>query len=327
MNGTFRPTATWQILELRANLLKRVRAFFDERGFLEVETPLLSADTVVDLHLDPIPLTLAYDPVQPTVGRSMFLQTSPEFCMKRLLAAEGRPIYQICKAFRLGESGAQHNPEFTMVEWYRPGDDDRAGRKLLDELCQTVLESKPSEQLTYRDAFLNHMGVNPHTAVADELATAAKRQSAAFSGFRSDDKDSWLDAILVECIQPELGQSQPTILYDYPASQSALAQTRLNESGEEVAARFELFIAGVELANGYHELRDADVLRQRMRETNQRRMALGKPKLPEDNRLLAAMEAGLPECSGCALGFDRLVMVAAGATTIAEVLAFPSDRA
>ncbi|MDA7979691.1 MAG: EF-P lysine aminoacylase EpmA [Pirellulales bacterium] len=326
MSDSFQPTATWKVLKRRAELLQCVREFFVDLDFLEVETPLLSADTVVDRHLDPVPVTLAMDSARPNSGRRMWLQTSPEFCMKRMLAVHQRPIFQVCKAFRLGESGPLHNPEFTMVEWYRPGDDDVAGRELLSALCQRVLGCAPAEEVSYRDAFLRFFSVDPHEAHIEQLAGIA-RDIPALRDFVAADRDAWLDALFVERIQPRLGEDRPSILYDYPASQAALARTNTCANGREVALRFELFVNGIELANGYDELLDANVLRERMRMTNAQRVADGKPKLPDDNKLLSALESGLPSCSGCALGFDRLVMVATGAKRIEEVIPFPLPRA
>jgi len=305
-----------------------VRRFFDERGFLEVETPLLSHDTVVDRHLDPIPVTLFADPRQPQVGQQLWLQTSPEFAMKRLLAAGvGRgsldpaltSIYQIAKAFRGGaESGPRHNPEFTIVEWYRVGDDYGAGMRLLSELAEAVLGHGLAERLTYREAFQRFAGVDPF---GDNLQT-----ECAASLPRGADRDLQLDYLLTSLVEPHLGRERPTILYDYPPSQAALARVR--EDNPPVAERFELYVHGVELANGYHELVNADLLRKRNKLNNACRSQIDeKYALPTDSRLLAAMDYGLPACSGCALGFDRLVMVATGAKTIQEVLPFPIDRA
>lgn len=292
------------MLRRRAELLQNVRAFFDQRGFWEVETPVLSRDTVIDRHLDPIGVTLWNDPRDPATGTRLWLQTSPEFGMKRLLAAGAEAIYQVSKAFRGGEIGPLHNPEFTMIEWYRTGDGYREGMQLLDDFASAILQRGPCERLTYRDAFLKFAKLDPLASDADEFA---------------------LDHVLATCIQPQLGRETPTILYDFPPHQAALAQVR---SGPNPAAeRFELFVDGVELANGYHELLDASVLRERNERNNGQRVADGKYPLPVESRLLAAMDAGLPACSGCALGFDRLVMVATGAQSLAEVMPFPIDRA
>ena len=310
------------MLELRAKLLGRLRRFFEERGFLEVETPILSADVVVDRHLDPF----AVEAGQGAARRTMWLQTSPEFAMKRLLAAGAAAIYQVTHVFRQGEQGRLHNPEFTMAEWYRTGDDLHAGMQLLGELCDALLGLGPAEPISYQEAFERHAGVNPHAADVARLAEILKsRGRTAPESFGAGDRDSWLDLVLVELVQPKLGQSQPQILYDYPASQAALARVRPGPPA--VAERFELYVRGIELANGYHELLDPAVLRERNRANNAARVADGKQTLPEESRLLAAMEAGLPASAGVALGFDRVVMLAAGAKSIAEVLPFPFDRA
>lgn len=310
------------MLKLRAKLLARLRRFFDERGFLEVETPILSADVVVDRHLDPFAVEVG----QGAARRTMWLQTSPEFAMKRLLAAGAAAIYQVTHVFRQGEQGRLHNPEFTMAEWYRAGDDLRAGMQLLGELCDELLSLGPAEPISYQEAFEQHAGVNPHQADVAALAEALKaRGRTPPESLGLDDRDSWLDLVLVELVEPELGQSRPQILYDYPASQAALARVRPGTPA--VAERCELYVRGIELANGYHELLDPAVLRERNRINNEARLADGKTTLPEESRLLAAMEAGLPSSCGVALGFDRLVMLAAGAESLAEVLLFPFDHA
>ena len=307
----FLPSASPEMLAIRAALLKRLRTFFDGRGFLELETPLVSHDVVVDRHLDPLSVTLFADPREPEVGPKLWLQTSPEFAMKRLLVTgreELRSIYQITRAFRGGEIGPLHNPEFTMVEWYRLGDDYVAGMQLLSDLAEEILDLGASERLTYRDAFVRHAGIDPFENIV-----------------AAEDHNLHLDLLLTQKVEPQLGQDRPTILYDYPASQSALA--RIRDGNPPVAERFELYVRGIELANGYHELLDPAVLRERNRLNNKLRISDGKPPLPEESRLLAAMDHGLPACSGCALGFDRLVMAATGAKTIQEVLAFPISSA
>lgn len=307
-------------------MLKRVRAFFDQRGFVEIETPVLSADVVVDRHLDPLSTILADDPRRPDVGRQLWLQTSPEFHMKRLLAAGAGDIYQIARAFRAGERGPRHNPEFTLVEWYEPGTDYQHGIETLAELAAELLQRGPAEPISYAEAFGQHVGVDPHTSTAAELmARAGQLKIAAPQSLAADDRDGWLELLLGECVEPHLGVARPTILFDYPASQAALA--RVSSGTPPVAERFELYVNGVELANGYHELLDPAVLRERNRAANLQRAADGKPTLPEESRLLDAMEAGLPAATGCALGFDRLVMLVAGASSIDEVITFPIERA
>jgi len=281
---------------------------------------------VVDRHLDPLSTVLAPDPRRPDEGRRLYLQTSPEFAMKRLLAAGGEALYQVTRAFRNGEVGRLHNPEFTIVEWYRAGDDLRAGMQLLSEFATALLECPPAELLSYREAFQRHAGIEPHTCHEADLATAVRQRGISTPpAIAAHDRDGWLELLLVELVEPHLGQGRPTILFDYPASQAALARVR--PDSPPVAERFELYVQGIELANGYHELLDTDILRRRNAENNARRTADGKPPLPEESRLLRAMDAGLPDCTGVALGFDRLVMLAAGAKSIADVLAFPIDRA
>mgnify|MGYP002623298226 CR=1 FL=1 len=312
----FQPTATFPILKERAALLKKLRQFFEERNFLEVETPLLSADTVVEQHIDPVSVLLPHDPRQPERGQPMWLQSSPEFHMKRLLATgEYEAIFQISKAFRVAERGQLHNPEFTIVEWYRVGDDLAAGMDLLCDLCVTMLGTPPVERLTYREAFLRYAEFDPF---ADEA-------SGAIGDERKHNED--LNELLATKVEPQLGRDRPTLLYHYPASQAALSQVTTDSHGNAVAERFELYVDGIELANGYHELLDADELRQRNAKNNVIRLADGRVKLPEESRLLTAMEHGLPNCTGVALGFDRLVMLATGAANIEEVIAFPIERA
>jgi len=323
----FHPTATRERLLLRSQLLKRLRAFFDGRGFLEVETPLLSADVVVDRHLDPFAV-----PVNSRgTDRVRYLQTSPEFAMKRLMAAGIGPIFQVSRAFRREESGPWHNPEFTLIEWYGPGDDLAAGMTLLVEVVKTLLVEtrlafEEAERLSYQQAFQRWVEIDPLAASGEQLREVARRHKLTVpESLVADDRDGWLDLLMSELVQPQLGQARPTVLWGYPPSQAALA--RVTSGSVPVAERFELFLRGVELANGYHELLDAAVLRQRNEVNNRARLADGKAGLPVESRLLAAMESGLPACAGTALGFDRLVMLVAGATSIEEVLAFPWERA
>lgn len=301
--------------------MRRLREFFYQRGFLEVETPILSVDTVVDRHLDPFSISL-------DLGRApltLWLQTSPEFAMKRLLAAGAEAIYQVSRVFRQDERGPLHNPEFTLVEWYRTGDDLAAGMKLTSDLCEALLGRGPAELLSYGEAFQRYVGLNPHSAAIDILIAAARECGTPPESLAKDDRDGWLDWLLTERVQANLGVQRPVLLYDFPASQAALAQVR--PGPPPVAERFELYVGSLELANGYHELLDPDELRRRNVRANELRRADGKPPLPEASRLLAAMEHGLPPAVGCALGFDRLVMLAAGARSIDEVIAFRWERA
>ena len=242
--------------------------------------------------------------------------------MKRLVSAGMPRIFQVTRSFRNDEIGRLHNPEFTIVEWYRVGDDMQAGMDLLDDLLHATMSAPPAIRTSYTEAFEQHVGVNPHRATTEELATLGADPP---TGMRADDRDEWLNLLLATRIEPQLGRSAPELLYDYPTSQAALATTAVRESGDEVAERFELYWQGVELANGYHELTDADELRRRLEAANQAREDDKRLALPMPESLLQAMERGLPACSGCALGFDRLAMLASGADSIEEVMPFRGE--
>ena len=246
--------------------------------------------------------------------------------MKRLLAAGAEAIYQVTRAFRADEAGPLHNPEFTMVEWYRVGDSPEIAMQLLSELAESLLERGPAELLSYREAFQSTLGIDPHDATIAQLREAAGTIEAESPEF-GDDTDGWLFYLLTHAIEPALADRGLAIVFDYPASQSALAQVQSNDRGQPVAKRFELYADGIELANGYYELLDAGELRRRNDAINNQRQADAKQALPVDSRLLAAMEHGLPSCCGVALGFDRLAMCALGATSLDEVVAFPWERA
>lgn len=322
----FLPTATWPRLRLRAELLKRLREFFDQRDFLEVETPLLSSEVIVERNIDPLPVGSTVE-ISSTSCSSGWLQSSPEAHMKRLLASGAPAIYQVTRSFRAHERGPLHNPEFTLVEWYRPGDSMEEGMQLLSDLVDSLLHRGPAERMTYREAFLRYAKVDPFAAkvsIATLAEVAQKNKISAPSEF-GNDRDAWLDLIRDHLVEPHLGIKQPTIVYDWPESQAALARVR--QEGVPVAERFELYVEGIELANGYHELTDAAELRRRQAEAAAARERDGQIPLPQPLHLLSAMEHSLPDCSGVALGFDRLVMLAAGARSIEEVLTFPSDRA
>ncbi len=314
----WRPTASLDALQVRAEMLASLRAFFADRGVLEVETPLLSAATVTDLHLHSLSLRVGGDE-----GQTMYLQTSPEFAMKRLLAHGSGPIYQICKAFRGAETGRRHNPEFTLLEWYRPGWDHHRLMDEIDELLGAVLESPTGERLTYAQAFERFAAVDPHGASRAELERRVR--DLGVQGVADLDRDDLLNLLLTHVVEPNLGRGRPTFVHDFPASQAALA--RIRSGDPPLAERFEVFVEGVELANGYHELTDPAEQRRRFEADLAERRRRGLPDVPIDHRLLAALEAGLPECAGVALGVDRLVMLKVGATDISEVLAFPLDRA
>ena len=314
------PTATLAALRLRARLLSSARAFFAARGVLEVETPTLGASTATDPHIESLRTSVG--------GSTRYLQTSPELFMKRLLAAGSGPIYQITKVFRDGEIGARHNPEFTLLEWYRPGLDHHGLMEEVDQFLQEVLGCAPSVREAYAEAFARRVGVDPHKADAAELQSRAEAlglRPVSSSGFSRED---WLHLLMAEAIEPHLGIERPHFLYDFPLELKALARVREGAGGEpDVAERFEVFFRGLELANGYHELTDASEQRERFLADLESRSTLGRPEVPLDERMIAALERGLPPCAGVALGFDRLVMIAASAASIRAVSSFSFDRA
>lgn len=341
------PTASIIVLKQRAKLIAAIRKFFDDAGYFEVETPLLSADIVVDAWLEPFVADWIASPTNwQHGGEPRYLQTSPEFAMKRLLAAGADSIYQLGKVFRNSEFGQRHNPEFTMLEWYRCGDDLNSlmhftellvrrvflvGASLIDttppvrSLFDCVLHPAGFERLTYHDAFFRQTGCSVLTcSMADLHAVASQRELVLPPGLEPNDRDSLLNFLLAELIEPNLGRERPTFLTNYPASQAALA--RLSTDGM-TAERFELYVDGIELCNGYDELTNAAVLRSRIHEQAAIRLQAGLRPLPSNNRLLAAMDAGLPPCSGNALGMDRLVMLALGKGKLADVIPFPFDIA
>ncbi len=330
MREDFLPTASLQRLEQRAVILKRIRAFFEQRHFLEVETPILSHDIVVDRYIEPISIPAKNVLPGSRCAESenqLWLQTSPEFSMKRLLAAGAVAVYQISKAFRSNERGRIHNPEFSMLEWYRAGDDMQTGMALLSEFACEMLGQQQIDWMTYQRIFEREIDVNPHDVSIEKLQAICEDHGIETRHFPSEkhNRDFWLNLLLTHVIEQKLGFSQPVIVYDWPASQSALAIVRHDDP--PVAERFELYVNGIEIANGYHELLDADELSSRNSVVNQLRLQDGNHLLPEESRLIAAMRSGIPACAGVALGVDRLVMLMTGATSIDEVIAFPFENA
>ena len=323
----WRPSCSVSVLRKRARLLREIRSFFTSRDVLEVDTPALSTAGATDPHL--MSFVTRYSGPAPAPGGELFLHSSPEYPMKRLLAAGSGSIYQIAKVFRNGETGRHHNPEFTLLEWYRTGFDHY---RLMDEVADLMMELLPdrefalNERVTYHEAFRRYLDIDIHRATVLDLANCAMAHgvSAPF-GMTMDDPDPWLDLLLTHRIQPKLGANRLTFLYDYPVSQAALARVR--DDTPAVGERFELYLDGIELANGFHELGDANEQRGRFVGDNQARRARELPAIPLDERLLAALAAGLPECAGVALGLDRLLMIAVGADSLDKVLAFPFDRA
>ena len=320
----WQPSAGMEALRQRAELLTDLRQFFKLRGVMEVETPALSARGATDPHLDSF--CTRYTGPAAAAGRFAYLQTSPEFAMKRLLAAGSGPIYQICKSFRNGELGRRHNPEFTMLEWYRPGFDYRSLMTEVDALLQVILNTLPAEQLSYASVFEQHLHLNPHTAATALLCECAAAHRLGVSDTLGDDRDAWLGLLWTHLIEPRLGfGGRPLFVFDYPISQAMLA--RIRPDSPAVAERFEVYVDGMELANGFQELTDSAEQRRRFEENCRLRREAGLVEMSLDERLVAALTHGLPFCSGVALGVDRLLLLKIGKNDLNEVLAFPFDRA
>lgn len=320
---SWRPSASLEHLALRAEMLAKARAFFRAHGVMEVETPILCQATVSDPNIQS--LHTHYTPPYDAADRMLYLHTSPEFAMKRLLASGSGAIYQITKVFRDGEEGRLHNPEFTMIEWYRPGIDYVALMDEVEMLVSQLTGTVASQRLTYAEGFRRQTGFDPHDASVLEL-----RNYALAHGFKSgnphrDDRDTYLDFILVNQIAPTLGKDCLTFIYDYPASQAILAD--ISPANAAVSERFELFMGGIEIANGASELTDPAEHRRRFNRDLSKRRQGGSDAIPWDERYLAAVDSGLPPCAGVALGFDRLVMVHAGVSDVADVLPFPVGQA
>lgn len=315
----WQPSASLDTLKARAALLATVRAFFATRQVLEVDTPLLAQCGVTDPHLENLQTEL--------LGTTYYLQTSPEYAMKRLLAAGSGSIYQLGKVFRADEQSARHNPEFTMLEWYRVDFEMLDLVAEVDALLQETLNAPPMQTVTYQQLFIDTLAVDPLAIDAlPKLQTAlAERQDLRDWALAESDFDTLLDGAMAFVIEPALDVDVPYAITHYPASQAALAQ--LDENDPRVALRFEVFYGGLELANGYQELVDAQLQADRFAADNARRKSLGKPLREGDMRLLAALQSGLPKCSGVALGFDRLLMLALSKRQLAEVLPFAIDRA
>ncbi|NVK42245.1 MAG: EF-P lysine aminoacylase GenX [Oceanospirillaceae bacterium] len=317
----WRPSAPLDNLRRRAEILGRIRQFFAARDVMEVDTQQLSHRAVSDPFIDSIEAQFRPTPESP--AQSLYLQTSPEYAMKRLLAAGAGAIYQLGKVFRNGEVGGRHNPEFTMLEWYRPGFDDSDLMDEVEALVAAVLPDFAPQQLSYRALFERELGIDPHRAGLAELQSLCRRHVDA--DFEDDSRDTWLNLLMSHVIEPRLEGG--VFVYDFPASQSALARVREDAFGTPVAARFELFIDGMEIANGYHELTDAAEQGRRLEADQHSRAGLGLPQRPLETRLVAALDQGMPDCAGVALGVDRLVMLALGTRSIRDVIAFPFDLA
>ena len=319
----WRPTATMSTLQLRAAMLARARGYFAGTGALEVETPALVRAPVTDVHLESLRVT--DDVTHTTQG---FLQTSPEYGMKRLLCAGAPDIYQVCRVFRAAERGRRHNPEFTMIEWYRLGIDDHALMRDVEGFVRTMLEPHremaPSDFTSYQRAFERVLEIDPLHAPLMQLRNAIEQRGVPVpeSMRTQSSRDDLLDLAMSTLVAESFARDRLTFVSDFPPSQAALARVR-----GEVAARFEAFWGPAELANGFHELGVADEQRARFESDRAERRPAGQPDREPDRHFIEALQVGLPDCAGVALGFDRLLMVAIEAERIDDVIAFPFERA
>ncbi|CAH9054706.1 Elongation factor P--(R)-beta-lysine ligase [Pseudoalteromonas holothuriae] len=317
------PSADITTLKKRAAILAKIRGFFASKGVIEVETPSLCRASVTDVHLASFKTHFVGPGSEG--GLDLYLQTSPEFAMKRLLAAGSGPIYQLAKAFRNEESGRHHNPEFTMLEWYRPGFDEFALMDEIEQLIQLILACQPCTRITYQQAFLDVLGIDPLTISFDELKQCANEHGYCDIAQQETNPDTLLQLLFCMQVEPKIGIDAPCFVYHFPASQAALAQ--LNEQDSRVAGRFELYYQGMELANGFNELTDAKEQVQRFNEDNLQRTQKGLSAVAIDQQFINALEHGLPPCSGVALGIDRLIMLALNKGHISDVIAFGIERA
>ncbi len=315
----FRPSCSRETWKNRLALTQKVRAFFQKRNVLEVETPVLSRASGTDAHLDYFE----------TIGKpSRYLMTSPEFHLKRLLAADFGDIFEIAHAFRLDEVGRKHNSEFELVEWYRVGMHYEELMCEVEDLASEILgKMVKAERLSFREAYRRYAQVDPFTATREDFRQALKaNQVPDVEGSDSFSREDFWDYLMVTVIEPHLGKDSPQFLMDYPESEAVLAQTYLNANGDRVAKRFELYIQNMELCNGYEELTDPQEQRRRFEADIAWRKANGKPIPAIDERFLAALEHGMPAASGVAMGLDRLFMLALGKSKIEDVVLFMDDN-
>jgi len=314
MSEYWQPTTSIEAIKERARMLQSIRAFFAQQNVLEVETPIISSTAITDPQLESF--STQYN------QKEFYLHTSPEFFMKRLLAAGSGDIYQLSKVFRDDEEGRYHNPEFTMLEWYRLGFDHHQLMDEMEALITSVMGEKENkfQRLSYQEVFLTQLEIDPFEADINSIKQCAKEFNIETPQGMDDDIDMWLDWLMVEKIAPSFSKNAFTFLYDYPASQAALA--RLDKIDPRKANRFELFYGELELANGFYELTDASEQSARFESENSVRKQRGQKKMPVDHSLLGALEAGLPECSGVAIGVDRLLMVLMNVKHIREVIGF-----
>ncbi|MGH8131354.1 MAG: EF-P lysine aminoacylase EpmA [Steroidobacteraceae bacterium] len=320
----WQPAAGMEVIRERAAILARVRAYFAAQEVLEVQTPVLSAAAASDPQIESIAAHGANADRQ-------FLQTSPEYPMKRLLAAGVGDCYQICPVFRDGETGRLHNPEFTMIEWYRVAfgiaEMQQDVIRLLRAACGELRSFAPTRSITYREAIADVADIDCRSATVPEIQAVLAEFGIEPANSSAWDHDAWLDLLMGALVGPELGHDAPVFVRDYPPTQAALARLRIDSDGSEVADRFELYVDGLELANGFRELGDTQEQRRRFEQDLRTRRRRGQSVNPLDERFLAALDHGLPDCAGVALGFDRLVMVAFQLPSLEATMAFPADRA
>ncbi|BFM50731.1 EF-P lysine aminoacylase EpmA [Marinomonas sp. THO17] len=318
----WQPSAELSVLRQRAKLFRKVRDFFAERDVMEVDTQCLSLASISDPHIEVLTAHTR------SMGQDLtyYLQTSPEYAMKRLLCVGAGSIYQLGKVFRAEEMGRRHSIEFTMLEWYRIGFDHWQLMDEIEALLQALIApSVMCESLSYRQAFIDFTGLDPWHASLESLQTCAHQASEY--GLQEEDRDTLLELIFASVIEPNIGQQQPCFIHSYPASQAALAKLHQDAEGNQVAARFELYWQGMELANGYHELTDAQEQAARFAQDKAQRHMSGSKERQFDERLVSALAQGMPDCAGVALGIDRLLMLICDKKDIAEVLAFAHERA
>jgi lysyl-tRNA synthetase class 2 len=317
----------WEDAKRRSDILTQIRAFFQMKDVTEVETPSLSIGTVTDPFLDAfVSKYNFFSDNNVNTSLQMYLQTSPEFHMKRLLSSGYQCIYQICKAFRHEDFGSQHNPEFTILEWYRLGFDQHSLIKEVNELLSAVLGTKTFYKITYQDLFIKFINVDPLSTHFDELYDVILHHDKGADWlYESKDCDLLLQFIFSEIIEVEIGKDQPYFVYNFPIAQASLAKVCPND--KRVAQRFECYFKGLELANGFNELTDANIQKTRFNQDNDKRKELGLPERNIDKNFIDALYSGLPQCSGVALGIDRLLMIALNKPSIEGVLTFSIERA
>lgn len=321
----WQPTMDWETAKERAALIAKIRSFFHDREVIEVETPIISQNTVTDVHMD-VFTTLYEQGNLELQNKPLYLQTSPEYGMKRLLAAGYQSIYQIAKAFRNEPHGRYHNPEFTMLEWYRLDFDHHLLMDEVTELLKVVLPITEVEKVTYQNVFQRVISVDPLEANLEELKLCLKKHDIEGDWINSEvNKDILLQVAFSEIIEPVIGRDCPVFVYDFPASQASLA--KISDKDSRVASRFECYYKGVELANGFDELSSASEQLQRFQEDNEHRKSLNRQARVVDRRFIAALENGLPQCAGVALGIDRLVMLALDMNDIKSSITFNIESA